>query len=382
MPSAEFMLDMVDTNNQSILPNVIFNSFDYSRSFSSIGSATVKIPPLYNDSYFERDSLLKLYRKANGGGPVLEAGAVWFVREKEVDLLSGEITLKCVDQNDLLRRRLVGYRSETILADHTDIDGGGGAADDLMKAYVKENMGEDALVAPLPGGADTDRDMRPYLTVEADKTLGPYVEEAASFKGIIDTLMSLRNKASALGTEVFFDVSARSDGSFDFRTHIGSLGTQRQTLANGLMFSTESGNLTKATLTWDWSGEITYVYLGRGGNSNSSKLIKVEGDAVAATPWNRIETYISAEENEDSALEDQGRGIIQGAIPKIRIAAQTVDTADTIYGLHYFYGDSVYVSARGYLFECHISSIRNKIADGADSPVVSLVGELPLVQIP
>ena len=382
MARATFMLDLVDIRNQAIIPDIDFESFDYSRAFATIGSATIKLPPIYSDSYFERDSLFRLYRRPSGGGPVLEAGAVWFVRTKEIDLHSGEITLKCVDQNDLLRRRLVGYNAETILADHTDIDGGSGYADDLMKAYVKENMGEDTQIPPLPGGLDTDRDMRPYLTIEDDKSLGPDVEEAASYKTIMDTLTSLRNKAKALGTEAFFDVSARSDGSFDFRTYIGSLGTQRQTLANGLIFSVESGNLTKASLTWDWSDEITFVYLGAGGNSLTNRVVTVEGDAVAATPWNRIESYISAEENADSALQDQGRGIIQGAAPKIRIAAQTVDTADTIYGLHYFYGDSVFVSARGYLFECHISSIRNKIANGTDSPVVSLVGELPLVQIP
>lgn len=381
MSNAKFMLDLVDTGNNTLLPNIDFDSMSYSRAFASIGSATIEIPARYNASQFERDSLFRLYRTVPGSGPVLEAGGVWFTRTKTVDLQTGNISLKCVDQNDLLRRRLVGYRQTTILADHTDIDGGSDYADDLMKAYVKENMGEDTQIPPLPGGLDTDRDMRPFLTVESDKTLGPDVEEAAAFKKVIDTLSSIKGKAKELGTEVFWDVSARNDGSFDFRTHIGSLGVQRQSFVNGIVFSPEAGNLTKASLTWDWSEEITFVYLGAGSNDGESRIVTVEGDNVDATPWNRIETYVGAAELTDSALTDIGNGVIEGALPKIKINALTVDTASTVYGLHYFYGDSVYVQAGGYLFECHINSIKNKIANGTDNPTVSLVGELPLVQI-
>ena len=380
MADASFQLDLVSTSNNSIKPNVEFDKLDYSRAFATVGSMNVVIPPdTYNPEIFGRDSMFRLYRTPEGGGPALEPQAVWFVREKKLDLDTGGITLKCVDQMDLLRRRIVAYRSETVLANKTVIEfNGPDFADDLMKAYVKENMGPDCLT-DWEGGYEAVRDLTPYLTTEADVSLAPLVEEAASMKVVLSTLKSLRDKAKNAGTEVFFDVRANNDGTFLFRTLIGSLGSSRQSAVDSAQFSPELGNLAKASLTWDWSKEVTFVYIGAGGNGLENRIRKVDSSRSTLTPFNRIETYKGEDDLDDAVLDDRGAAILEGGKPRIVLSAQAVDTPDTTYGIHYFYGDSVYVQAGGYLFLCHIYSMKNRITRGEENLTINLIGELPVL---
>jgi hypothetical protein len=270
------------------------------------------------------------------------------------------------------------------LADHA-IDGTSdesGPADDLMKEYVKENMGSEAVIPPLPGVPDTARDLSPQFIVAALEGLGPIVEEKASMKNLFATLKSLRDKARAKdGTEIFFDVKADLNGIFTFRTLIGSLGVSQQGSIGGLIFSVENSSLTKAKLTWDWTKELTYYYIGDGGHTSSHNVVDDGATDGRDTEgyWNRIETYIGSEEAEDTLLRQYGQSALDAARPKVILNAQTVDTKDIIYGIQYFYGDSVWVQAGGYKFLCHIHAIKNRISAGKESPTVNLVGEIPII---
>lgn len=379
---ARFVLDMVDIDGNSILNDISFTRLDYARSFSTVGSMNVELGPGYDPAQFERDSNLRIWRTPEGGGTALEASAVWFVRQKEIDLNTDIITLKCEDQMGLLKRRIVGYRSETILADHA-IDGTTdyrNPADDMMKKYVKENMGADAVIPPLPGAPDTARDLRPYFIVEAEKSEVGIVSETASMKNIFDTLRGIRDRArSEHGTELFFDVRANENGIFEFRTLVGSLGLDQQDPIGGLVFSVENNSLTKATLSWDWEKELTYAYTGIGGHTSSHAVIRTPAPdgRDTATHWNRIETYIAGEEVQESVLVQRAEGFLDSRRPRIRLKAQAVDTPNIRYGIHYFYGDSVWVQAGGYTFLCHIHSIKNRVQNGREDPVVNLLGEIP-----
>ena len=378
---ASFVVDQVDLDGNTIKQDIAFDRLDYSRSFSAVGAMTITLGPGYDIGQFERDTLLRVWRTPLGGGTSLEASAIWFVREKSLDLNTGLISLKCEDQMGLLKRRIVRYRSQTILADHAN-DGtwvGENEADDMMKDYVRENMGVNAVIPPLPGVPDTARDLRPYFTVASDESLGPIVEETASMKNIFATLRSLRDKARSVdGTEIFFDVKANLNGIFEFRTLIGSLGVSQQGSIGGLIFSTENGSLTKAALTWDWKDELTYAYIGIGGHTSSHQVDEYNApdDRDLIGYWNRIETYVPGEDLNN--VQFQAESVLDASRPKVKLSAETVDTTDIVYGIHYFYGDSVWVQAGGYKFLCHIHAIKNRISAGKESPVVNLVGEIPI----
>jgi hypothetical protein len=378
---ASFVVDRVDIDGNTILQDIAFDRLDYSRSFAAVGAMTITLGPGYDIGQFERDTLLRVWRTPQGGGTSLEASAIWFVRQKSMDLNTGLITLKCEDQMGLLRRRIVRYRSQTILADHAN-DGthvGELEADDMMKEYVKENMGLEAVIPPLPGIPDTARDLRPYFIVAPLESLGPIVEETASMKNIFDTLRGIRDKARATdGTEIFFDVKANLSGVFEFRTLIGSLGASQQGSIGGLIFSVENGSLTKAKLTWDWTKELTYAYIGVGGHTSSHDVQEYPAPDGRDTEgyWNRIETYVAGEDLNN--VQFQAESVLDASRPKIILNAQAVDTPDIVYGIHYFYGDSVWVQAGGHKFLCHIHAIKNRVSGGKESPTVNLVGEIPV----
>lgn len=379
---ASIVIDLVDIDGNTILQDIDYTELDYARSFAAVGSMNVTLGPGYDPGQFERDSNLRIWRTPRGGGTSLEAHAIWFVRKKEIDLNTGIMSLGCEDQMGLLKRRIVGYESETILGDHAN-DGtyvGELPADDMMKEYVKENMGSEAIWPTLGGGPDTARNLEPYFIVEELKSLGPIINETASMKNLFDTLKGIRDKARAAdGTELFFDVKANNDGIFEFRTLIGSLGLNQQDTVGGLIFSVENNSLTKATLTWNWEEELTYAYTGIGGHTSSHLIIRTPAsdNRDTATHWNRIETYIAGEDNTEFVSGQRAEGFLDSRRPRIVLNAETVDTPNIRYGVHYFYGDSVWVQAGGYTFLCHIHSMKNRVRNGQENLTINLLGEIP-----
>lgn len=103
------------------------------------------------------------------------------------------VTISGPDLGDLLRRRIIAYKTEEPEAKKN------AEADDMIKAYVYENLGAGAPAArQLPAALG--------FVIAADTTSAPVVEYSASFGKLLDVCKRVSERSAEEGTPLFFGV--------------------------------------------------------------------------------------------------------------------------------------------------------------------------------
>lgn len=373
---ADYNVGLYDYDGNFLLP-LDWLSLNYARARRTVGALTLVLPDRYPEARFGRDAVIRLYRRAEGGPNYLEPSAVWFVRKTSRDWKERTLSLACVDQVTFLERRRVAYRPQSLYADKTFDEGNAPApADDLMKAYVRENLGALA-VEESTGNPDPVRDLSAYLSVEDDVSLAPDVEYTGSQQKVIDVLNGLARESEDLGTILFFDIVTTGPKTFEFKTFPLTAVADRRDL---LTFTWQSGNLDNLVSEIDYTNEITVINVG-GDSSGITKYVRrvVDESRALLTPFNWIEDYIDLNEDySDDYMDMVGRKILQGAKPKKKIRANLVDSPDRRYGRDYFYGDYINVELGGDIFSCHIAAVNNSVSEGKEQLSIQLEGELSI----
>lgn len=373
---ASYTVGLYDYDGNFLRP-IDWMNLQYARARRTVGALTLTVSDRYPEAIFGRDAILRLYRRAIGGPRYLEPAAIWFVRKVTHNWKENTLTISCVDQMTFLERRRVAYRSQSLYADKTFDEGNAPApADDLMKAYVRENLGADA-VEESTGNPDPARDLSAYLTVEEDRSMAPDVEYTGSQQKVIDVLNGLARESEDAGTILFFDIVTTGPKTFEFKTFPLTATADRR---DALTFTTNGGNLDELVSEIDYSNEITVVNVG-GDSSGATKYVRrVVSDRATITPFNWIEDYYDANEDyADDYLDQIGRRILQAGLPKKKLRANLVDSQERRYGRDYFYGDYINVEMGGDIFNCLITAINNSITDGKEQLSIQLEGELAVV---
>ncbi len=230
-----------------------------------------------------RNARLEIWRSVGSGPLVLDTETIWLLRRRRKLLTPRHerlIELRAFDLNALLGWRDVVYFSQSPQADKT------GPADDLMKAVVRENLGELATDAArdLSGAA---------FSVAADLGLGATTPLAFSYRKVLPVLQDFSDASARQGVPILFDVVATTPRTFEFRTYRTARGAD---LSNRVTLSPEFGNLTDVDLDEDWTNEATYVYAAGRGLTNNRQVQPAGDDARAAAGglFGRIERVISA----------------------------------------------------------------------------------------
>ena len=128
------------------------------------------------------------------------------------------------DFMDILNRRIVAYKTGTAEAQKT------GAADDVLKEYVDEN---------LVNATDTDRNLPARLgfSIQADLGNAPNIDHGATFGNLLTVCQDIAQKSAEAGTVLRFWIEPQigSDGRVVpfFRTQINRQGRDRAALQIG-----------------------------------------------------------------------------------------------------------------------------------------------------
>lgn len=344
------------------------------RSANSIGKASIRLGrSSVGPGTWRRDMRVKIYRSLPGGKSYLLGNTVWFARKFSWNATTDTWLLNEMhDTLGLLNRRLVAYPEETLQADKILDNGNEDEIDNLMRAYVRENMGSLAT--------DTTRDLSAYFTVEADQSLASLGEKTAAWAELFSTLNDLINDAASLGTKLYMEVVPMAQEKFQFRVFKDKLGVDRTGTVPALIFGPEYKNLSEVGLTWDYSTELTYAYVGGDGEAEG-RLIETVSDAtrMAKSVFNRWETFVDGRDELDSTvLQTLGRVELRKATPKLILEGQVLDTPAVQFGRDYFYGDMVKAAVKGFTFSCLIDAFSVTYGEGREELQVRLRGETDL----
>lgn len=218
---------------------------------------------------------------------------------------------------DVLRRRVLGYSAPYEKS---------GPADDVMKAFVRENAGIDALTA----NARHQDAVAPAFFVDADLGLGPNWIGERSNKPLLDVLQEI---ATATGVDFGVDVNLPGIGGMIFRTTYPSpdrTATQ--------FFGVELGNIADLDYTISSTEEINSVIV----VSSTLGTFPFNSAASTQTPWALSELVRDANnEASPTALSSLAATELQKGAATESIALTIIQTPSSQYGREYFFGDRV-----------------------------------------
>lgn len=309
-----------------------------------IGTLSLSLPPTIPLSYLQKDGRI-LLRPSYGGTSQIEGDATWLIRRVR-QVLSGRerrIEVGAVHANHLLSRRIVAYAASSSEAAKS------GAADDLMKAVVRENF-----TAPT----DTTRTMS-GLTVASDLGAAPTIDKAFSRRNVLSVLQDLADAAAAAGTYLGFEV--RTVGtSLVFLTYTQQRGVDRRANSgNYLRVSPSSGGIADSTLEYNWTYEATFVYsLGQGEQENRQIGTAQNTAAEGQSPFGRIEDSYQANQSTSQAqLDDDATAALYARRAIIGYEATSQDAPGFAYGINYGWGDFLTVSDFGAQFDVRVNPV-------------------------
>lgn len=366
-----------------------YNSADFVRSVNTVGTFKIELPPIgYSDSMFRRDCRIMVYRKPLGGAFYLEGRTMWLVRKITRRFVNGKwhTDLYAEDLLNLLKRRIVGYMGEVTYSWKTILGpvgwtGTEGYEDDLIKEFVRENLGDESTTLPVPGTIpDPDRDYSQFLSVEENfsQSATAQTEKKAEWLPLLQVVQDLARHSTQQGVPLFFDIESDINQNWTFKTYINQRGADRSSQGlNPITFSIERDNLVDVELDEDYNDEVTAVYVGGEDPGVGRQYTLVTDNArIAESPLNRIEAFVGYPNEEDTTiLGGYGRVRLEEGRPRLRMRGRAVDTFQTRYGRDFHYGFLVQAEVLGNIFDCYISTVHIVVDDSGEQLDIRMDGE-------
>lgn len=309
---------------------------------------------------FELDALVQVQRDVPEMGIDWATEYIGFHRTRQFQLTEGGrhiFTSYGRSLEDLLRRRALLY-----FAPYQKT----GPADDVMKQYVRENLGSLAVTpARLRNGAIST------VGVAANSSSGPQWEGSRAYRNLMEILLDISATSS-----VDFSMEIAPPG-IEFRTYFPQKGVDRTITANppgsgrpALIFSPEFGNMANVSYIKSRTEEATTVLVTGAGVQAGRNFYVESSPAIADSPINDIEiTHDARNETVFGGLVYvAGKELAENAAQE-SFSFDVVQTPACFYGRDYFVGDKVTVrfADAGIEVDKKILGVNITVADGRES---------------
>ena len=293
-------------------------------------------------SLFELDGQIEVYRRDVTYG--IDWYLEWegFIRDFTFAFdADGDYTFtaNAVSYTHLLKRRIIAYRagvSQTIKSDYGEV---------VMKEFVSENCGGDALVA---NGRIRDGNFTGF-SVEPAGVDGLAWQGQRSYVNVLEVVQEV---AKASGVD--FNVVGVGDGLFEFRTYYPYLGVDRSNtgvnVTTGLnaagnppvIFNPSLGNCTTIEYSKARKDEVTIAMVAGQGQGDDRVVAIIPSAATSDSPLNDIEFYGDARNtNNDDDLISQGEAVLAEKQFRETFVFTPLQTTEYAYGKNYYHGDFV-----------------------------------------
>lgn len=347
-----------------------YSSLEYARDEQGIGDLTLRLPrdAAPPAGLLSLDSILEVWRTDDLGVTRLELDTCWFVRVPPAPVAEQPdlVELRAVCTRYLLAGRIVAYAAGSAQTVKQ------GPADDVMKAIVRENLGDLA-----PAG----RSLSDWLAVEPNSSLGHPIHKTFPRRNVLRVLQEVATASAQAGKPLAFDLAwepgwtAGARGRLVFRTYLGQRGVDRRRgSGQPLLLSAAGGSLEGAAQRSDHGDEATVVYCAGQGRDEERLIVAVsDDDRLAASPWNRRELYVDARylATEDG-LATEADGALWRRRPVQQFVGAVRDTESVRYGRDWAWGDAPEAEVDGEGVAVRIAGVRVQIAAGVEQITAQL----------
>lgn len=346
------------------------SSLEAARAVNKPGAFTLTLPKStrFKKEFLRKDMVFKVYKIFPDGFRNLLGNTWWFLRKLGYNYADETWTLSGHDTLGLLSRWIVAYSKESDFAEKTIEFGLSDYSDNLIKAFLRENIGTLAF--------DTTRDLSEFITIEGNFSLGAVGEKEASYQELDKVCADLAKQSESAGTPLYFDLVPRGQKLF-FTIVTDQLGTDRSTIQRNIRFDLPSNTLKDATLEWDWENEVTKGFIG-GDGEGAAKLVTEIANAVTIeeSPFSRVERFFDEGDVWDlGVLTGLGNARMLKNRAKLLLTGNVVDTPRQQFGKDYFYGDKVLMAIDNFQSVALIDAFSIRVVNGVEELDIKLVGE-------
>jgi len=242
------------------------------------------------------------------------------------------LLLTCLDANALLAWRDIYAFSKSSQATKSD------HADDIMRAYVREQLGTTAT-NPLDAA---------YFTVEADSHEGPALSVSNAWTNLMQALQGISDEAEGAGSRVYFQMrDGQGAAQYNFHTSITCPGTDRSlSSGNPLLVGLSYGNVTRVVRSRDASEEVNHVVAIGAGEGTARKTGEyIDQTTATRSVWSRKKVvYTETSLNTTTALASSAKRAVVKGKARERIIVTLADAPGFRYGYDWLAGDRLTVT--------------------------------------
>ena len=339
-------------------------------SVGGVGTLTLTTAETRAPSMFKLDGRLQSWRSIAGRAPAMDGLATFLIRDFERG--PSYRRYLAYHANELFERRILAYASGTSYTAKT------GAADNLIKALIRENMGS-LVSAADRDGADTNANISSLLSIAPDLSLGPTVQMAATRRNLALVIQELAQAATTAGTYLVAEIVSPLPDTLEARVYAGQRGRDRRASTGApIVLSTQTGTLENVIVREEHRSEVTVVIAG-GSGEGPARIIQeaVDSARLTASPLNRRELFIEDSNVSDTAvLLDKAEAALRGGAPTVTITADLIETAGCTRGIHFDLGDYVTAEAYGQQIDVRLNMVRYSYSGGQYRSRIGLRGVL------
>jgi hypothetical protein len=153
-----------------------------------------------------------------------------------------------------------------------------------------------------------------------------------------------------------------------------------------IVFSQESGNLSKPLLRFDYNEEVNFCH-GGGQGQGDEREVDPENDEPRSqlSIWNRREAFQDARECPAGeaptyCIANKAFDRMQSGRPMVLFEGDLVDTPTTRFGVDWFYGDKVTVQYRGYELDGRVDQFSVNVKEDGTEIIVARVSILEAIE--
>ena len=358
--SAAYQIKLFDVTGRLVAILDDWNSLYYYKRVNDFGYHTLSIDGADpRRALFTVDTIVEVWRRNLGVGIPWTLEYAGFHRtdqDQVTDRGDQLFTSYGRGYEDLLHRRAILYSAGSIGDTKT------GPLDNVMKAYVRENAGAQALMTNgrLRDGVTSG------LSVAPDVSAAPVWSGSNAWKNLLTTIQDM-----AKTTDQDFSVIRTGPATFQFNTAWPRIGTDRSGAgpAQPVVFSLAKANMGAPYGTVTRTDEFNVVVvLGPGAEDARTFSIRADVSAMIASPWNSAEkTYDQRNITDPDALDAAGDAQLVAGHSQAALSFIALDTNSTAYGRDFFMGDVILSQFRGLVLPKKIVGIENTVADGRES---------------
>jgi hypothetical protein len=320
------------------------------------------LPGDFDRTLLQIDGQIEVYRAIGAGSMMLEGDTAFFIRKVTLNTSSDgirTISVMAYSALELMNRRIVAYYAGTSYTEKYNEHW-----DNMLREFVNENYG--ALAQ------DTTRDLRPWLTVQADTSWGASYFRSAPWRVVLNTLQDIVLDVRGKGIYCTFDVVSTGNGTFEYRVYLGPRGMDHSsTSANPVIVSQDRYNILEPSIVYNWIEEYNFIYATGQGEGSTRTIRTAQDDTrINISPFNRKEfNKDSRQDSLGESVQAEANSALEENRPKRTFTGKISQTEGCIYGVHWKWGDIVTAEYEGLTFDCHVDSVTVSI-DGQGNEIV------------